>query len=181
MGAGDDTFIWDPGDGSDVVEGEHGIDTMRFNGANIAEQFDLSANGNRLRFFRDVGNITMDTNDVERVAVNALGGTDIVTVNDLTGTDVTKVNVDLAGNPGSGDGAADRVIAKGTAGDDKITVAGSAAGIDVTGLATAISVAHSEAANDRLEINTAAGNDKVDSSALAPGQIQLFVNGVLRP
>src|SRR5439155_3569695 len=66
LSAGDDTFIWDPGDGSDIVEGQAGVDTMRFNGANIAEQFDASANGNRLRFTRNVGNIVMDTNDVER-------------------------------------------------------------------------------------------------------------------
>ena len=52
MGAGDDTFVWDPGDGSDTIEGEAGTDTMRFNGANVAEQVELSANGNRLRFFR---------------------------------------------------------------------------------------------------------------------------------
>ena len=84
LGAGDDTFVWDPGDGSDVVEGEAGADTMRFNGANIAEQVDLSANGNRLRFFRDQANITMDTAGVERVDFNALGGADLVTVNDLT-------------------------------------------------------------------------------------------------
>ncbi|HEX4719401.1 MAG TPA: hypothetical protein VH300_12775, partial [Thermoleophilaceae bacterium] len=154
---------------------------MRFNGANVAEQFDLSANGKRLRFFRNVGNITMDTNGVERVDVNALGGSDIVTVNDLTGTDVTKVNVDLAGNPSSGDGAADQVIATGTAGNDNIKVAGNAAGIDVTGLAAAISVANAEVANDRLDINTLAGIDTVDSSALAPGQIQLFFDGTLVP
>ena len=55
MGAGDDSFVWDPGDGSDVVEGEGGTDTMVFNGADGAEQVDLSANGNRLRFFRDPG------------------------------------------------------------------------------------------------------------------------------
>ena len=30
----------------------------------------------------------MDTNDVETVDFNALGGSDTVTVNDLTGTDV---------------------------------------------------------------------------------------------
>ena len=87
MGAGDDTFVWDPGDGSDVVEGEAGADTMLFNGANIAERVDLSANGNRLRFFRDAGNITMDTNDVESVDFNALGGPDTITVNDLSSTD----------------------------------------------------------------------------------------------
>ena len=59
---------------------------MLFNGAGGAEQVDLSANGNRLRFFRGTqGTITMDTRCVERVDFNALGGADLVTVNDLTG------------------------------------------------------------------------------------------------
>ena len=73
MGTGDDTFTWDPGDGSDTVEGQNGNDTMVFNGADVAEQIDLRANGNRLRFFRDSGPITMDTAGVERVDFNALG------------------------------------------------------------------------------------------------------------
>ena len=55
----------------------------------------MSANGDRLRFFRDAGNITMDTHDVERVDFVALGGADVVTVNDLRGTGVREVNVDL--------------------------------------------------------------------------------------
>jgi hypothetical protein len=33
---------------------------MTFNGANIAEQFAVSANGSRARFTRDVGAVTMD-------------------------------------------------------------------------------------------------------------------------
>src|SRR5262245_18758151 len=45
MGAGDDTFQWDPGDGSDTVEGQGGNDKMVFNGANINESFEISANG----------------------------------------------------------------------------------------------------------------------------------------
>ena len=53
---------------------------MLFNGANVAEKFDLSANGDRLRFTRDIANITMDTHGVERVDVQALGGADTVTV-----------------------------------------------------------------------------------------------------
>jgi hypothetical protein len=44
---------------------------MRFNGAAGAEKFDLSANGSRLKFVRDVGNIIMDTIGVETVDVNA--------------------------------------------------------------------------------------------------------------
>ena len=140
MGNGDDTFIWDPGDGSDIVEGQNGPDTMLFNGAAGAEQFDLSANGNRLRFFRDAGNITMDTDGVERVDVNALGGADVVTVNDLTGTDVNEVNVDLAGTLGGahGDGQADSVIVNATNGDDTIDVSGDAGGVKVSGLAPTV-------------------------------------------
>ena len=95
LGAGDDRFIWDPGDGSDSIEGQDGNDTMVFNGAAAAEQVTLTANGNRLTFFRNPGNITMDTHGVENVDFNALGGADQVTVNDLTGTDVTSVHVDL--------------------------------------------------------------------------------------
>jgi Ca2+-binding RTX toxin-like protein len=181
MGAGDDTFVWDPGDGSDTVEGEDGVDTMLFNGAAGPEQFDLSANGNRLRFFRTQGTITMDTAGVERVDVPALGGTDQVTVNDLTGTDVRAVNVDLADTLGgaSGDGQPDRVVVKATNGDDKITVTGDAGGVTVSGLAATIGILHSEAANDRLEINTLDGSDSVDSVGLAAGTIQLFVDGAL--
>src|SRR4029453_18179751 len=67
LGAGDDTFVWDPGDGSDTIEGQQGTDRMLFNGANIAEKIELSANGNRLRFVRDIAGITMDTHGVERV------------------------------------------------------------------------------------------------------------------
>src|SRR4051812_13352913 len=116
LGAGDDTFVWNPGDGSDIVEGQDGTDTLVFNGANIAEQIDLSANGGRLRLTRNIGNIVMDTNDVEQVNIVALGGADTITVGNLSSTDVTQVNIDLSATPGSGvgDGAADTVIVNGT-------------------------------------------------------------------
>jgi RTX calcium-binding nonapeptide repeat (4 copies) len=127
MGAGDDTFVWDPGDGSDTVEGQDGADRMRFNGANIAERIELSANGPRLRFTRDIGNITMDTDGVEQVDFNALGAVDLVTVHDLSGTDVTRVNVDESNPAGSGlgDGAADGVVVEGTNGGDVVSLEGS--------------------------------------------------------
>ena len=65
-----------------------GNDTLLFNGANIDEKIDISANGGRVRFTRDVASITMDLNGVENIQFNALGGADTITVNDLTGTDV---------------------------------------------------------------------------------------------
>jgi Ca2+-binding RTX toxin-like protein len=177
MGAGDDTFFWDPGDGSDVVEGEAGDDSMSFIGANVAEQIHVSANGSRVRFVRDVGNVTMDLAGVEQVDFQALGGADLVDVGDLTGTDLASLQVDLGG----ADGAADRVAVAGTDGDDAITVNGDPNELKVSGLHTGVAILDPEFANDRLDVNTGAGRDSVDSSQLAPGTIQLSVDGVPVP
>jgi Ca2+-binding RTX toxin-like protein len=180
LGPGNDTFIWDPGDGSDTLEGQAGNDTMVFNGANVAEQITLSANGKRLKFFRTQANITMDTAGVERVDFNALGGADLVTVDDLAGTDVNRVDVDLAGAVGgvAGDGQADRVVVNGTNGNDAIDVSGDAQAVKVSGLAATTEVLHSEVTNDRLDVNTLAGTDTVRSAGLAAGAIQFFLDGV---
>src|SRR5438874_845717 len=95
LGAGDDTFVWNPGDGSDTVEGQDGNDTLQFNGANISEKIDISANGSRVRFTRDVASIVMDVNGTEQINFAALGGADQITVGNLAGTGVTAVNLDL--------------------------------------------------------------------------------------
>ena len=175
LGAGDDTFRWDPGDGSDTVEGQDGSDTLLFNGSGADENFDVSANGGRLRFFRDVANITMDVDDVESVDLKALGGADDVVVNDMTGTDVTRTNADLGG----ADGQADNVIVQGTNGADAIDVSGSSARVDVTGLATATGITGAEAANDRLTVNALASDETTDASGLAANAIGLTINGGL--
>ena len=96
MGAGDDTFQWDPGDGNDVIEGQDGNDAMLFNGSAANERMEASANGGRVRFTRDIANIVMDLDDVERIIAKALGGADTVTVNDVSGTDLVNVTPDLA-------------------------------------------------------------------------------------
>jgi RTX calcium-binding nonapeptide repeat (4 copies) len=179
LGAGKDTFVWDPGDGSDTIEGQSGTDTLLFNGANVAENVDLSANGSRLRFFRTQANITMDTAGVEQVIFNALDGADNVTVNDLTGTDVKNVSIDL-GVGGVSDGQLDTVNVKGTDGNDGIAVTGlvdfftgSTDSVSVTGLAAEVDVLHPDS-SDQLNIDTGAGNDTVDSAGLA-NAIQLSV------
>src|SRR5215216_2378149 len=35
LGADDDRFVWNPGDGSDTVEGQTGVDSLIFNGSNV--------------------------------------------------------------------------------------------------------------------------------------------------
>jgi Ca2+-binding RTX toxin-like protein len=179
LGAGNDTFQWDPGDGSDIVEGQDGTDTMLFNGANIAEKFDISANGRRIRMSRDIGNVTMDLDGIEHIQLNTLGGPDTVTVNDLSGTAVSQVSVDLSAQAGSGtgDGAADTVVTNGTANNDQISVATSGTSIVVKGLAAQVTVTGAESLNDSLVVNGGAGNDTIDASKLHAGQVNLTLNG----
>ena len=173
LGAGDDTFVWDPGDGSDIVEGQDGTDAMRFNGANIAERFDISANGGRVRFVRNVANIVMDLDNVERIDLFALGGADALTVNDLSGTDLDVVNADL----GAQDGQPDSVAVNGTNGDDVATVIGGPTGAQVLGLRTQVRIDDAEAALDRLTVGARAGDDVVDASRVGSGAIALTLDG----
>jgi Ca2+-binding RTX toxin-like protein len=172
LGAGDDSFTWDPGDGSDKVEGEAGTDTMVFNGAGAAENFDFSANGNRLRFFRDVANITMDVDDTERVDLRALGGIDKTVVNDLSATDVKNIVLDLAS-----DGAVDTTTVNGTGGNDTIAIAPNAGAVDVTGLSAAVKIERSEAANDLLNVNGLDGNDTISGAVGLAALIKLGIDG----
>ena len=179
LGAGDDTFVWNPGDGSDSVEGGAGSDTLQFDGANVNENIDISANGGRVRFFRNVANITMDLHDIERINFAALGGADTITVNDLTGTGVKQVAIDLASPPGSGigDGAADTVTAEGTAANDHITITGAGTAVSVTGLPATVNINGAEGANDRLIVDAGAGNDTINAGALPAGVIGLTLEG----
>ena len=177
LGAGDDTFQWDPGDGSDVVNGQDGHDTLLFNGADTAEKMAVSANGHRVLFTRNLGNITMDLDGIEQIDTNALGGADQITVNDVTGTDLTAVNLNLAGQAGGGDGAADSVIVNGTNDNDVVTVTGTAAdGVTVSGLKPTTRISGTDA-GDTLTVNGQAGNDAIDASTLAAGVIALTADG----
>jgi Ca2+-binding RTX toxin-like protein len=179
MGAGDDTFVWNPGDDNDTLEGQDGFDKMLFNGANIAEQINIFANGGRVLFTRDIANVVMDLNDVESIDFTARGGADTITVHDLSGTDVTEINLNLESTPGSGvgDGAADNVIVFGTSDDDVALVVGDATGTTVLGLAAQVNITGAEAANDRLTVNMLAGDDVVEASGLLTGAIQLAADG----
>ena len=161
LGENDDLFHWDPGDGSDIVEGQSDDDVLDFNGANVNERIEVSANGGRVRFTRDIANITMDLNDVEGIVLNAFGGTDVLTVDDLTGTDVTAVGADLLAQNGGGDAAVDTVVVNGTAGADSAAVSMVAGKPVVSGLAAIVTVSGGEAANDVLQMNASTGDDAI--------------------
>ncbi len=176
LGNGNDTFTWDPGDGSDVIEGGRSQDTMVFNGSAAAERFVASANGRRLRFTRDVGNIVMDTDNVERIKLNALGGADTITVGDLRRTDVRKVDVDLGAqlNTGGGDAAVDAITVTGTPGSDLARVSGSPGNVRVSGLSAEVRLSDAEP-TDQLTVDTLAGRDRVATGRLAANVIGLTI------
>jgi Ca2+-binding RTX toxin-like protein len=161
MGSGNDTFQWDPGDGSDTVEGQGGIDSFAFNGSAIGEILNLSANGSRALFTRNIANIATDLNDVERVALRTLAGNDNVTIGDMTGTDVSVADVDLGAFTGGGDAAQDTVTVIGTERPDNVKVNRVEDQAVVTGLRTQTRIANSELLNDTLRINTQGGDDRV--------------------
>jgi len=180
LGDGSDTFVWDAGDGSDLVEGETGADRLVFNGADGAESIDLSANGSRARLVRDVGHVTMDLNGVEQVDANARGGADTVAVDDLSGTDVTEVGLSLAGslNPKASDGADDHVVVNGTEGADTVQLTGTQPdGVTVSGLQALVHIFGTDGTSDALDFHALGGNDTVDATGLAEGVASLTVDG----
>jgi Ca2+-binding RTX toxin-like protein len=179
LGDGNDTFVWDNGDGSDAIEGGAGQDRLVFNGATLAEKFELTANGPRARLTRDLGNITMDLGAIEQIDTNTLTGADIFTVDDLTGTEVTGVDVNLAATPkGSGDLAPDQVIVNATEAADTVKLTGTQPeGVTVSGLQALVRVFGTDVPADALTLNALGGNDTVDATGLATGVVSLTVNG----
>ena len=150
---------------------------MDFNGSNAGENIDVSANGSRVRLFRDVAAITMDFAGIEGLNVRTLGSADTVTVNDLTGTDLDSANVDLGAFDGTGDGAADTVIANGTDAADDVAV-GSDAGKDVVSRAsTKVNVTGGEPALDNVNVATLGGDDNVTAGVDFTGITPVSVIG----
>jgi Ca2+-binding RTX toxin-like protein len=170
LGAGDDTFVWNPGDGSDTVEGQAGTDTIIFNGANVNETVNVSVNGGRATFTRDVANITMDLDGTETIDFHALGGADTITVNDMSSTDVSKVRIDLAAAGGGGDGQVDTIVINATNGDDVVTISSNNGVVTVSGLAAEVTISDFEA-TDRIVINGLAGDDVIDGSRLGTAMV----------
>jgi Ca2+-binding RTX toxin-like protein len=177
LGAGGDRFQWDPGDGSDVLEGQDGTDEMVFNGSNVGENMDVSANGQRVRFFRNVATITMDLDDVESIVANTFGGADNLVVGDLSGTDVTDVVGGLAAVGGGDDLQPDNVVVTGTNDDDAVSVSAAGPAVQVDGLAAEVSVTGAVAGSDRLTVNALAGDDVVDATGLPATAMLLTLDG----
>jgi hypothetical protein len=178
LGDGNDHAQWDPGDGSDTVAGDDGTDTLDFNGSNAPENIALSADGSRVKLFRDVAGITMDLSGIQRLHLRTLGSADNVTVGDLTGTKLTEADVDLGGFGGGGDGAADTVTSIGTNGSDHVRLGAPDGEPVVAGLPTRLQVSGAETASDDVNVDTLGGDDAIDGSVRLAGLRAVNVDGV---
>jgi len=81
-GADDDKLVWNNGDGSDVMDGADGKDTVEVNGATAAgDAFTVAPRtvAGRVRFARtNLVEFTLDIATTEKLAVNGLGGDDSI-------------------------------------------------------------------------------------------------------
>jgi hypothetical protein len=175
LGDDSDTFLWDPGDASDVVDGGSGTDMLQFHGSNIGEMMNLFANGSHAEFVRDVAAVDEDMNNFEEFDLTTLGGPDQVTINDLTGTSIREVRVDLSGSDGMGDQQPDVVTVNGTDAADNIGILESAASVGVIGLSARTDVSGGEAI-DQLQVNGLGGNDSVNVTQTATTPMGIHVD-----
>jgi Ca2+-binding RTX toxin-like protein len=82
-GAGDDTLVWNPGDGSDINDGGAGTDTIEVNGGGGNEKFSANPAAAGVRFERSAdsagGFFSLDITTSERLDMNANAGDDSFT------------------------------------------------------------------------------------------------------
>ena len=155
-----------------------GNDTLLFNGANVNEKIDISANGSHARLTRDVANITMDLNSIEHIEVDCARRRRHAHRRTTSLGPASKTSISTSSAPpgsGIGDGQADTIIINATSGDDDIVVSSSGGVITVSGLAATVTITGAEAANDRLVINGLGGDDVITASTLTG--IQLTEDG----
>jgi Ca2+-binding RTX toxin-like protein len=122
--AGNDTIIWNGGDGDDLNEGGDGSDTSQVNGAGAPEEFTVkpSATAGRVRFDR-VSNppapFFVDMGTTERLDLNASGGDDRLTTD--PGFDALSIDVDGGDGNDVLDGGDAADLLTGGLGNDQLT------------------------------------------------------------
>jgi len=201
-GEGDDTLVWNPGDGDDTMEGEAGNDTIEVNGGGGGEQFEVKASTTpgRVQFDRlgpspIPGPFSLDIGTSEKLDFNGNGGDDTLNANGGA-AGLNPFVIDADGGDGNdtlntGD-AADQLA--GGAGNDRLVSFRSPPGTrDVLrggeGDDTLVwnpgdgdDTMDGEGGNDTIEVNGGGGGEQfeVQPSALA-GRVQFDRTGPSPP
>jgi hypothetical protein len=143
------------------VRAGDGLDTLGLDGSSGGERFDVAADAGSVRLTRDVGDLRLDIDDVERLRIGAAQGADAVTVGDLSATDVFQVDAEL----GAGDGDLDRATVNASNADEQISVSAFSGAVAVLG-PTFVRLEGAEPA-DRLRVNGRGGEDILSASTAA--------------
>jgi hypothetical protein len=121
-GNGDDTLVWNPGEGSDEMDGDNGVDTIEINGGSNDENFKASPlPGGGTRFERlSPAPFVLTTANSERLVNSMNGGNDTFTADaGLAGLIVATVNGGDGNDQITGTDGNDTL--NGGPGDDAIT------------------------------------------------------------
>ena len=159
----DDTLVWNDGDGSDMMNGEAGTDTVEVNGSAVnGDDFAITPNGARVRFERrNLVPFRLDIGSAETLQMNGGGGDDRI-----TGTAGLAPLIGLRMNGGAGE---DLLI--GSDGDD---VMDAGPGDDTMACGAGRDVMAGNDGNDRMVWNNGDGSDVMDGGA---GRDTAEVNG----
>jgi Ca2+-binding RTX toxin-like protein len=182
LGSGHDRFVWNPGDGDDIVFGGSGTDTLEFNGSDGSELMTVTTTGaNSFRFFRDLGDITVDATRTERIEVAGLGGNDIIDASDQTSADV-RLTVDGGDGNDTIIGGAGNDTLNGNAGNDLVVggrgndLASLGSGHDrfVWNPGDGDDSVHGGSGTDTLEFNGSDGDELMTVTTTGPNSFRFF-------
>ena len=164
--AGNDAFVATLA-GTAAVDGDGGRDTLNVIGTDDPDNVGVtSLNGSAAIFdptASQPGGIAAVATEVETLGIHVLGGEDAVTIDNLAASAVRTVSVNLAASlvAAAGDGEADSVSVRATAGNDDIDIRPVRGRAVASGLAATVSIFSPEAADDSLIVNTLGGEDRV--------------------
>jgi Ca2+-binding RTX toxin-like protein len=176
--AGEDLVVWNEGEGSDTIDGGADTDTLEFNASADGDSITVGPHdgfAGRVLIRRENETsppVELDVATTESVHVNPGTGEDQITVDDLAGKGVAGVFIDL----GLADGTGDLVIVNGTDTPDVIQVVPLLSSVQVTGLATPVTILRAEVANDFVIVEGLGGDDTLSGGDLA-ALIQLTLDG----
>ena len=193
---GNDTLVWNPGDGDDINEGGNGTDTIEVNGGGGGEQFEVkpSATPGRVQFDRTgpnpPGPFNLDIGTAERLDMNANGGDDTFTAQN--GLNALGFALDVDGGVGNDnlDGGDGPDLLSGGDGNDRIAGDDNPAGTrdnaqGGTGDDTMVwnpgdgdDLNEGGDGNDTVEVNGGGGGEQFEVKPSAtPGRVQFDRTG----